>query len=116
MNVQSLDTTDHTSPSRRAVIYVMIKLAAASRRFPTSLYVRDIDISQVRDPAELGGHADIFRASHQGRPVALKRLRALMSKDLDLHKVQYATSSLCRHLYLTALSETLQGGPRLAPA
>jgi hypothetical protein len=86
-NVQWLDTTDHTSASRRAVIYVMVKLAAASRRFPTSLYVHDIDIGQVRDPAKLGGHADIFRASHRGRPVAVKRLRVLMSRDPDMHKV-----------------------------
>jgi hypothetical protein len=113
VNLQLLDVTDHTSPSRRTIIYVMIKLAAASRKFPSSIYVRDIDVGQVRDPARLGGYADIFEASHRGRPVALKRLRALTTRESDLHKVRQ--TKLSRDSRLTSLSESLQGGPRLAP-
>jgi hypothetical protein len=87
-NLQWLDAEDYTSPSRRTVIYVMIRLAASSKRFPSSLYIGDVDIGQVRDPTRLGGHADIFEGDYRGRPVALKRLRALTTRDLELHKVR----------------------------
>jgi hypothetical protein len=95
------------------VIYVMIRLAASSKRFPSSLYVHDVDIGQVRDPTRLGGYADIFEAGHRGRPVALKRLRALTTLTSDLHKASYAKPSRDSHP-LTLVSESLQGGSRLA--
>jgi hypothetical protein len=113
VNLQLLDVTDHTSPSRRTILYVMIKLAAASRRFPSSIYVRDIDVGQVRDPTRFGGYADIFEARHRGRPVALKRLRALTTRESDLHKVRQ--TKLSRDSRLTSLLESLQRSPRLAP-
>jgi hypothetical protein len=73
----------------------MIRLAAASLKLPRSLYVRDIDLGPVRDPAVMGGHADIFTAQYRSRVVALKRLRSFNMRESDFHKASRLKCTSC---------------------
>jgi hypothetical protein len=89
--MQWLDSSDPASPSRRAALYVMIRLAACCKRLPRSLYVRDVDDPRVRDPnyvpTKMGGFADIFIATRRGQLVALKRLRSFDVREPDSLRV-----------------------------
>jgi hypothetical protein len=104
-SAQWLDTSEPAHSTRRTAIYAMIRLSASSKRFPRSLYVRDIELGVVRDPSKMGGHADVFMARRAGRPVALKRLRTLDVRESDFYKAR-ASLRRCSHL-MTFLEESL---------
>jgi hypothetical protein len=86
--VKWLDVSEPSHDSRRSVVYLILRLSASSKQLPSSLYVHDIHIGHVRDPARTGGFADIFMADHKGKFVALKRLRTHSIGDSEYHKVR----------------------------
>ena len=73
---------------RRQALYLLVKLSVVSDELPPSLFVRDVDIGSVRDPLRMGGCADIYKGVYDGRPVAVKRLRALEGSKTKLHPVR----------------------------
>jgi hypothetical protein len=66
----------------------MMRLAAACKQLPPSLYVHGVELGTIRDPLSQGGFADVFKAAYQGGHVALKRLRSYRIGEPDLYKVQ----------------------------
>ncbi|CAL1702671.1 unnamed protein product [Somion occarium] len=58
---------------------LLLQLSRASSRIPSSLYLNDVECEE-RDAIAGGGFADIFRATHQSKPVALKRLRTFRNQ------------------------------------
>jgi hypothetical protein len=74
-------------PLRRAVIYILVKLAAESGEYPPSLFITGVDVGSNRDPVATGGLADIFRGTYQGQDVAVKRLRMSDSMRAETHRV-----------------------------
>jgi hypothetical protein len=52
-----------------------VKLAASSGHLPSSLFV--VVTNESRDPLFGGGFSDIFRGTHQGQAVAIKRPRVV---------------------------------------
>ena len=64
-----------------------MKLAAESNELPPSLNIYGVDIGTERDPCAMGGFADIFRGTYDGREVAVKRLRMSDVPKAKTHKV-----------------------------
>lgn len=62
-------------PYRRDAIYLLVRVATRSGKLPKPLFVSGVDIGESRDPWAYGGLADIFRATLDGKAVAVKRLR-----------------------------------------
>jgi hypothetical protein len=69
------------------MIYILVKLCLRNTTFPSSLFVPDVDIGDVRDPVEGGGFADIFKGRRDGLDVAVKRLRTFEKDRARIHKV-----------------------------
>jgi hypothetical protein len=86
-NSQWLDLSDPELPYRRRLLYLLIKLAAASEQLPTTIFIKDVDLGEARDPWSMGGFADIFRGKYRGRPVVGKRLRLHHTNKQGVHKV-----------------------------
>jgi hypothetical protein len=76
---------------RRGLAY-LVKLAALSGELPPSLFLYGVDISNARDPTNLGGFADIFRGTYRGAPVAVKRLRLFTVDAKQMHRVSSLVS------------------------
>jgi hypothetical protein len=68
-------------------ISVLVKLAAESNELPSSLFIHGVNAGESRDACRVGGFADVFRATYQGRSVAVKRLRIMESDKGDMHPV-----------------------------
>jgi hypothetical protein len=79
------------------MLYQMVKLATFSQELPPSLYIRGVDLGGTRDPTYPGGFSDVFRATYQGEPVAVKRMRVYVDESGDFYKASHNAS-------LTALS------------
>jgi hypothetical protein len=60
--------------SRRRVLSLLVKIAAASNTLPSSVFVADVHLNSCF-PINNGGFADIFHGTWNGQSVALKRLR-----------------------------------------
>ncbi|KAF7326860.1 Kinase-like protein [Mycena venus] len=54
------------------------KLSEASERLPSSLFITGVN-KQESDPSFGGGFGDVFRGSHNNKPIALKRMRYYLS-------------------------------------
>ncbi len=84
----------------------MLRLCKTLHRVPPSLFLTDIVCLEHEHPVDGGSFSDIFMATRQGQPVALKRLRVFRSdfsavKDLTKAVRQFfveATPSLTYHL------------------
>jgi hypothetical protein len=104
-------------PTRRQAIYLLSKLASASRKFPSSLFVVGVDIGTSRDPLAQGGFADVFRGMYGDQTVALKRPRTTVAAKTDYHRVSISMcTSHCRmvdeqNLFIGGM----QGGTNMAP-
>jgi hypothetical protein len=81
---------------RRRAIYLLLKLASTSRKFPYSFFVDGVDIGTSRDPVAQGGFADVFRGTYRGQAVALKRPRTNAAANTDYHRVKTKASIPCR--------------------
>jgi hypothetical protein len=86
-DIQWLDLSDPEHPGRRRLLYLLIKLAAASEHLPSSMFLNGVDLGDVRDPWTTGGFADIFRGTFQGQRVVGKRLRLHNLDKQAVHKV-----------------------------
>jgi hypothetical protein len=88
---QWLDLSDPEHHLRRQLLYLLIKLAAASHLLPTNIYLQNVDLGETRDPWKFGGFADIFRGTYRGEAVAGKRVRSTMSDREDIHAVRFTS-------------------------
>nr|GAT45693.1 kinase-like protein [Mycena chlorophos] len=87
----SLDSENFTLKARR----LLVKLSEASDTLPSSLFIRDL--IRVEQEASFGGtFGDIYRASYQGRDVALKRMR-VFQRNSEWHKLR---QRFCREALL----------------
>lgn len=86
-----------SSNDHRFLRRLLVKLSKASGQLPPSLLLRGVVCSD-RDSVAGGGFADIFRATYNDQPVALKRLRAFQ-KGTDLEK----SRSVCVGLFYADL-------------
>ncbi|EIN08913.1 kinase-like protein [Punctularia strigosozonata HHB-11173 SS5] len=62
---------------RKTLIKLLVRLTHRFNWIPSSLLVHDVT-SVSPDPIYAGGFADIFKASHRGQEVALKRFREFL--------------------------------------
>lgn len=70
----ALSLTEDSPVPRRRILRLVVKLSERCGIIPPSLSISGVtDCS--KEPFAGGGFADIFRASYQGKTVALKRLR-----------------------------------------
>jgi hypothetical protein len=85
---QWLDLEDPEHPARRRLLYLLIKLAAASQQLPTNIFLQGVDLGEARDPWRTGGFADIFRGTYRNRTVVGKRLRLHNLDKKAVHTVR----------------------------
>jgi hypothetical protein len=85
---QWLDLSAPEHPLRRQLLYLLIKLAAASHLFPTNMFLKGVDLGEARDPWNNGGFADIFRGTYRGQAVAGKKVRSAISDRESIHAVR----------------------------
>ncbi|CAL1711994.1 unnamed protein product [Somion occarium] len=71
---------------------LLVNLSKVSSTFPPSLFCRTLCVD--RNPVALGGCADIFKATVNNRPVALKRLRVFQRSSSRNVEVTY--NAICR--------------------
>lgn len=82
--VQNWLDTQSNNALRRIGIRLLVKLATASQKWPTSLLIAGIRTNELRDPIKMGGFADVFLGHHKGKRVAIKRLRITSESDRTL--------------------------------
>ncbi|KAJ7504391.1 kinase-like domain-containing protein [Mycena galericulata] len=88
---QSAEDEGFTLKARR----LLVKLSEASDTLPSSLFIQGV--SRLDKEATFGGtFGDIYRASFQGRDVALKRIR-VFQRDSARHKIR---QRFCREALL----------------
>ncbi|KAF7329372.1 Kinase-like protein [Mycena kentingensis (nom. inval.)] len=71
-----LHKRDANSRARRLIS----KLARSADKLPTALIISGVE-QRDEHPSFCGGFGDVFRAMHQGRPVALKHMRRFQGSD-----------------------------------
>ncbi|KAJ7847497.1 kinase-like domain-containing protein [Mycena olivaceomarginata] len=85
----SLPTASYTTMARR----LMHKLSEAHDQLPTSLF-----INGVYDPDEhatfAGGFGDVYRASYDGKRVALKRIRTFTADSTSPKRLKFCREAL----------------------
>lgn len=73
--------------SRRVLRRLMTKLAQQSGVLPASLFLHNVGCRSRNNPVFNGGFADIYKGTHKGRCVAIKRLRSWIEvKDVVRQK------------------------------
>lgn len=76
----------------RAARRLLKKLAAACGAFPPSLFLEGVRL--VDDsPIGAGGFADIFRGSHNGQDIVLKRIRVYQSQRSEFNEISKVSNS-----------------------
>lgn len=70
------------STHRLQILRLMVRLSRASSTLPLSLFVRGVRAGDC-EPVVYGGFSDIYRATYQGKAVALKRLRVFQRDEND---------------------------------
>lgn len=81
--------------SRRVLRRLMTKLAQQSGVLPASLFLHNVGCRSRNNPVFNGGFADIYKGTHKGRCVAIKRLRSWIEvKDVVRQKT---TQVSCSH-------------------
>jgi hypothetical protein len=93
-SIQWLDLSHPEHSLRRQLLYLLIKLAAASHLLPTNMFLQGVNLGDTSVPWRMGGFADIFRGWYQGREVVGKRLRLTTSETHDIHTVSSVFESL----------------------
>ncbi|CAL1702829.1 unnamed protein product [Somion occarium] len=81
---------------------LLVCLSAASSSVPPSLFINDIT-SSSRNAVAGGSYADIFLANHEGRKVALKRLRVFQTSQGSVTTQFYREAIIwqrLKHLYI----------------
>ncbi|KAJ7231344.1 kinase-like domain-containing protein [Mycena rebaudengoi] len=78
---------EHNSKAQR----MMIKLSNACDKFPSSLFITGVS-GRDNHPTFGGGFGDIYRASYNGKTVALKQMRSFQ-RGSDLRRIR---SKFCR--------------------
>jgi hypothetical protein len=73
IKVQWLDVASISHPLRRQMLYFLVKLAAASKRLPSSIYTPGVAL--ISGPCH-GGYANIYRGIYKDTVVAIKQLRS----------------------------------------
>ncbi|KAJ7620553.1 hypothetical protein DFH06DRAFT_1010692, partial [Mycena polygramma] len=79
---------EHSRMARR----IIRKLSEACDRLPSSLFITGV-CGREEHPTFGGGYGDIYRASHNNRPVALKRMRHFL-RGSDLRRVRLVSRSI----------------------
>jgi hypothetical protein len=82
---QYLDPLPPDHPRRRSVIHIIIKLAHQSGQLPRSLFLENVQLVLHRD-YQCGGFGDVYQATLNDQPVAVKKPR-LVGGDSLAHKV-----------------------------
>ncbi|KAJ7088049.1 kinase-like domain-containing protein [Mycena belliarum] len=97
-----LHTSESTSKARRLIG----KLAKKCDILPSSLHISGVT-QRDEHPSFCGGFGDVFKASYQGRPVALKHMRMFLSTDQRDIRRKLCHEALVwqrlRHLYIVPL-------------
>lgn len=91
----SLPTPECVSSARR----LMVMLSEVSERFPSSLHITGVS-NRDEHATFHGGFGDIFPASHQGNPVALKRLRIFTGDPTTTQRTRIVSVNLIPPSYL----------------
>lgn len=86
-----------SSDHRRRLRRFLLKLSRDLHIIPSSLCLSGVQCP-TREAEHLGGgYADIFRGTYQGKEVALKRLRALHTADVNKQLVRGWQTSRVHH-------------------
>ncbi|KAJ7616201.1 kinase-like domain-containing protein [Mycena polygramma] len=89
LNCGSLPTATYTTKARR----LMQKLSEAQDQLPTALF-----ITGVYDPDEHptfgGGFGDVYRASYDGKRVAVKRIRTFSAESTNPRRLKFCREAL----------------------
>ncbi|KAJ7682929.1 hypothetical protein B0H17DRAFT_52384 [Mycena rosella] len=99
----SLPSARHTSQARRLIL----RLSEAHDQLPSSLFITGV-IDYDDHPTFCGGFGDIYRASHNGSTVAVKRIRMFnASTESQRARVQFCREALVwqrlQHKYVLPL-------------
>jgi hypothetical protein len=68
-----LDLSPANHSLRRRILYLFVKLAEDSKKYPLSLFLEGIDIGVSKIPKYRGGFAEVYRGTYLERVVAVKR-------------------------------------------
>ncbi|KAJ7682925.1 kinase-like domain-containing protein [Mycena rosella] len=99
----SLPSAQHTSQARRLIL----RLSEARDQLPSSLFITGI-VDHDEHPTFCGGFGDIYRASHNGSTVAVKRIRMFSaSAESQRARLQFCREALVwqtlQHKYVLPL-------------
>lgn len=64
------------------------KLTKVSELFAPNIFLKGVILLDDKAPVREGGFADIFKGSHNGEDIALKRLKIRSSDQAQARKVQ----------------------------
>ncbi|KAF7349828.1 Kinase-like protein [Mycena venus] len=85
----SLPTAMYTTTARR----LMQKLSEAHDQLPTSLFINGVHDADAH-PTFAGGFGDVYRASHDGKRVALKRIRTFTADSTNPTRLKFCREAL----------------------
>ncbi|KAJ6573535.1 kinase-like domain-containing protein [Mycena vulgaris] len=85
----SLPSARHTSQARRLIL----KLSEACDQLPSSLFITGVT-DHDEHPTFCGGFGDIYRASHHGSTVAVKRIRMFRASSDSRSRLEFCREAL----------------------
>ncbi|KAJ7778486.1 hypothetical protein B0H16DRAFT_888357 [Mycena metata] len=92
---------EHSRMARR----IIRKLSESCDKFPSSLFITGVT-GREEDPTFGGGYGDIYRASYNNVPVALKRLRYFI-RGSELRRIRTVCYSTSGRQWLISSQEIL---------